>query len=1508
MLSSKWGMKNFITVIFLVFISTSCLRGPEEQSSSSHNNGSVDFKVVSISGTSKTISQSSLWSFPTDKVYNFRACLLTKVTNTPIMAKNSFTIHKDNKTLSHVETDKNGCINWEEKINFNITSDSKYVELERKIKGNKLYDGNVTIKIGVNPWTEFREESADEVVNLEESTLPTSHIITGSNSKLAFSGLYENSPGQDLLIDDGPETNIDFIRGNLVRVTIKIKPYIAPMNMSGRPSNYYINKGKFLVYPSLIANELGPDGSKKLLLTNLLPEEIEVSRNGYITYQKKIELNKEVTSGEVQLALKIDPINSPVYMNSYEGLHTMGAFDELIGSHSPTQIAGTFVGKPFNYGNFVESTNNFNELITAGLAFKLNPIRFRELDIRFVRIAPGETATKRTVVYRTQTQVINSITGKPIKKQAFKVKKNTTGKFQLRRSEYSGELEETVYTNDDGLLRWTDEITHKYYISEQFYYPSVSITHLDSNYNETLTMAINPWNSGWTFGSDIRGKEAEYEKMNKQEKRASVFMIDAFRYQTIRFRYEIDQFMTLNVKKAVVMALDPITQRYTIEEGRKAEEPLRDGIYLVKVALVKYFIDPFGNGSKLFKDEETGEHTVLQTSTSEETKKGEYLTVIKKLVRVQGGRITTPLEFSMRDLRMMSIRSNIMVQLETVDEQRLLRDNTIDKKLRQLVDEYNYYHSKDLTEEQRIQFMDENDRIFEEEREKLKTAMKRELEDLQKHRLSLANAEAERYKALNAFEDRIRDERSVQNRRQQRQEIMSMNEKEFQSYILNIRNNMDQMEKKFSNYWRQWNKDMGLPSNEIQDWEEYNKELATSVPFIPKKMENPDRLKIGLGENKSVYDQLAQMQIFMKDFGLPDDIGKRDLDEMQLNNYSQNPAAPFINLDLYVEHAGLERRTFIGPCTLIANDNMSEMRPTDTIDEQYCDRIDCSESLVDFGFKVDNSEFEQSKYHGAIKPFANMHVDHVIEMYKRYEKNYMHNMKALSQVGTFLDTYNLDYVSLSNNFRLPKPKRFKFGCAIPEDESNGDYDTHKYDECYEDADDRIINRSRFFYDLSYMTSEELLIEYFSFKYYNADLQEEAKINTLNSVYAEAGEVISEMGEDVVEKLTESNTLMGLGANVLKSVFIDGANADKYLEKFHSGRLEKFDQYKARNLLRGLSPKLNLLEAVNICSIVTHNIGHELRDNGLIAPDAWKGKRSQGKGRKGTPIYTEDYLKTKDILLRELCLRSIEFNPKDGSVDLPHIAFDRRYRVIETGTYEHKEGKNLNINVGMDFTVGQGKVVQNGTSISANVSVSGGVGADAGFFKAEAGIGAQIGKEASEGEEKSIGRGSSVSTATFLVVQQATMEIELRKFERCFTAQLAPSLFYDKTSEDLGLKDGLDLRDKEVQRVLTKGIMVCEGNYNQRPQKVIENYYYLTQHFTAGDMLDEGNLLNHIWLLPLRGERDFYNFMNIMNAKPIDKNGEVLDESTVFNYPNERLRTNYEDIIPSFPGFYTLQEF
>ncbi|MEO0337325.1 MAG: hypothetical protein AAF202_13095, partial [Pseudomonadota bacterium] len=89
--------------------------------------------------------------------------------------------------------------------------------------------------------------------------------------------------------------------------------------------------------------------------------------------------------------------------------------------------------------------------------------------------------------------------------------------------------------------------------------------------------------------------------------------------------------------------------------------------------------------------------------------------------------------------------------------------------------------------------------------------------------------------------------------------------------------------------------------------------------------------------------------------------------------------------------------------------------------------------------------------------------------------------------------------------------------------------------------------------------------------------------------------------------------------------------------------------------------------------------------------------------------------------------------------------------------------------------------------------------------------------------------------------------------------------------------------------------------------IYENWYYVTQHFTAGDMLDEVNLLNHVWLLALRGDRDYNKFIHSLQARPIDSKGEVIPGNAMYNYPLYRLGKIYDQVTPSFPGIFTLPD-
>ena len=1609
-------LQHFIKTTLLVglvsttFLSSGCLRKAEkakpqvEMSVEEKAKSSADFKLVTVTGESFASSASKLWGIPTHKTYDFRACLISKATKSPLSSGQKFNVVRPDKGVSFAETDDHGCLNWHEKITFNFAADSTYIELPRTLSGRGIYKGDLPLSIGINPWLEYRNEKGTEVVDLAKVKLPDSHVVRGKDSKLSLSGLYNNGSGRDLLIDNKVQleiSKVEDVKGaKRVEVIAKIKPYIEPLNMLGKQVRYDFRKGKFHVALQLVADQLGAGAKRSMLLTpTLMPKpNAEVKADGTIIFKQEVLLNREVMQGNIHMALSVRTVDDPFVtpLKPYEGLHRVSDLRNIFNKdHSAHQIAGVFTEEDFSYGEYISKTEGFDILKKEGLARDLPPFVYEPMAIRFVRIKSGETATRRIVMYRVQTRVVDSITMLPVK----------FAKFSIYKSESA--TRESSDTDAFGILKWTDEISHLYYIPEQYFFPQAVATHVLSKDTHKFKLVLNPWTAGWTFGTDMGEQGAYYEGLNKTVKRKSLFMVDAFRYQTIRFRYVIDKNMTLNVKKAVVMAMDPLTQRYTIDFGRKGGEPLRDGIYLVKVALVKFFVDPFGNGTRLQRIKATGEHKVVKVSDNPESKKRKYVTVIKKLLRVQGGRITTPLEFSMRDLRMMSIRTNIMIQIETIDEQKLLEINIADKKIRDLETAWKAYNpelideGKALTEEQKDEFMLKHMDLYKAETEKLKMNMATEITDLQNHREVLANNQAARYKALQAFEDKVGNA-DIKELKKRFEDTMKLDKTEFEAYSAKLRGKMSDIETTFSDEWRQWNRDMDVPSNEIKDWytwsDDFKEDEFDGVGALKIKKqsmswqakiseneyykslsfsnENPDTNRNGLGEVKSVYDYLSNLQLFMDNNDMPGVVGNADLTTMKLNNYTQNPAAPFIDLDLYRVNEGLARRSFIGPCTLIENQNLSEMRPTDTIDEKYCEFIDCQENLDTLAEKIDNKEFEDSAYHGAVKPFAQIQVDNIIDLYQREERFYYTEMKAVSQVGSFLDKYNMDYISLTDNAfdsedpeaHAEKPKRFNNDCVVKKDLK--EYNRNTLDTCYVDADDKIQPIADFLKELDAADSNSLIQDFFLYKFYGeGDEVDYPQVNTLPGLLGQVWGDFREMVEFIDDKMYDNyiEDVINVARNTTK--LVQGAvnstfdtdygldtNTRRYINEFEDQKLKKFDTESLTDYFNNEHAKLSLLQATKLCGLLTQRIAGQLVDKNMISDEY--------VGVPGKPRSVEDLVNSAGYMmadndpekrkfmglpenrpkllihkaLRKICLQSIKLDYRTGKVNAPMLSFDRRHRVIETEGYEHKIGQNMNLNVGYGFEMNFAELNMssttiglNGASIPAAMMVAASkkgadllklrkakkTGTDLKNIKSsslgvmiEAGLLSGLiiaSKTLDRTEVNEIAKGSSVSEGVFLVVQQATMEITLKKYERCFTSHLSPALFYGKSPEDLYLREGLNFSDKKLAEVITKGIMVCEGKViADQPKKVIENYYYITQHFTAGDLLDDGNLLNHVWLLPIRGTKDFNKFMRAINAKEIDQDGEVIKPGDEFSYPLKSLRKNYDQVIPSFPGMYTEQ--
>lgn len=1562
--SSKWGEVRFFLLALTVTMMTACVRGPNRPGAGDGVqtgvvNQASDFRVSSITGQPTPFMASETWKIENRKQYDFRVCIMALGTNVALAQGHKFRVGFPDGSQKPVVTDTDGCFNWQEDVRFNIAADSMFLEKVREIKGQDIYQGATPIRIGINPWSTLRNEPSPEVVDLNRTQIPKNKVVPEVAAGEVAAGLFSDDASQQLLINSQPNFSIihdgDLTDGKKIKVLLTMNPYIEPRGLSGRKDPFHLLTGKYRIRVQLIGTLKVKNGTeeKRMILTpDLAIDDVTLNNTNVLTFKKETTLNRRWVDGNIKMALRIDAVDAPFELKPFEALYDLGKFRQLF-SKNITLEKGLFTGEDFHYGKYLKSTDNFETMLAQGWAKKLPPVEFSAVKPRFKRIKSGETATRRTIIYQVTSRVTDSVTGDPVSYMKMFVE-TPFEKINGGEERPGKEIE----TDIDGLLTWEDELTHVYYEPERYFIPDAYITHRPSGYRFQAKMAINPWDYGWTFGFDYRFFDKEQLKEDQNTPiRKSLFMVDAFRYQTIRFRYEIDEFMTLNVKKAVVMTFDPLVQRYAIGMGRKFE-PLRDGIYLVKVALVKYFIDPFPNSMRLVRDKEQGENLFYMKQTSDfsgdfdvddelDPRKGQYTDVVKKLIRVQAGRITSPVEFSMRDLRMMSIRSALMVQIETIDERKLMNINLADEKLRNLdlereqyqefkdsiahlsADEQEAFEESYISERQagmevaqnNLQnWVDENVRQAQHQRDKVAAFYARRADEMeQAYQASLAktgnSAGESDSSAPGGFDDRRRSstqdivpEEVTQHFWDQR-EMMSDRERvffneeresldklanfqeiyKFQEDIKGEGNGEGEAETP-EERWAQYRRNLALGDEEFESLITRAREnLSQVVTGMKDKNQDWDRLyqkaageqdEFGIvsipPENASPHfqliDYLSSLKSFVDDSGLGLPVTKSDKNRMAINNYTVNPAAPFVDLNYLVEDAGIEKRTFIGPCTLVLNDNLSDMRPTNTIDEKFCDRMDCSDRAYMAHLPgqppVDNSRFEDSAYHDSLTTFRNVHVDDIIEQHLENEKKYRITMRAIGAKKTFIDTYNLNYVALDDS----PMDAFVDGCDI---ENNEEKCFTTSTEGQESSDEFYLKFSQ---DLFGPLSDQELVKSF---YCLSD----------EYIHEKPSYEVPSMGEKalLMKAINDGKRSEDLSRRSVK-VCKQSPHTNLWVKKMTLGH-SNFTQdntppiVQIQNLLRDDRP-LGIKDSMRLCNLMAQGTVSQINKSEEI---------SEGLSKD---IHWQVFSK---------CARSLKKTSLENEIDSSNVFFwTQRMRVKQTGRYQHLNGKNMNINVGSSTYVGYeteagsefigtlGGNFQIGVSLPIGVTFSGGASA-----------GVAIGAAEKEGVAK--GNSVGIDIGTYLVVQKASMFVEIKRHEKCATLQVNGRFVEEFVDAyESPFKDE-SLDNNSLTAALGRGYFICEGDSQEHTEDtwVHENYFYITQHFTAGEMLDDANLLNHVWLLALRGTKDFATFAKAATAERITSKGVPIPDASVHEYPLARLDTLYRDIIPSTPGLYSV---
>ncbi len=1407
--------------------------------------------------------------------------------------------------------------------------------------------------------------------------------------------------------------NIDGLKFNFdLKMNLKYE-YQIP---EGATQNKPLMDGRFRVLSQLVLEP--SSGAAPIILTpnmNAIVGEIFEGKL-FANYQAIIPYLP--STGNIKLAVRLIPLGVEDQLSYVDYLYTLGPYKSLIGRMGDLYPDERTIKRIFNYDEYISSATGGNEAINNGYAYKIRDYSFGTMNIKFSTVEAGETASQRTVIFRVSAKVYDEATGTTAAPNTpFEIVSLHTGisnptdktKWKFMKITNAKDVKDPSRVNRDGEIFWYDKMSHKYYHREKLVERRVFIARWKPEFEsgnfdfveevknfvegkptskgvniQELKMYINPWDERFgTFGTDASiASESFIKNIEGREKIESRFFIGNFRYETLRFRYEIGKSMDLNVKKTVLLTLDPLVLRYSsILQGINAVDRIRDGFYILKAALQKDYLDPAArdyvlqpepvDAAEELLDERDMREIVVDAPPGDsklmygddyvgtqhgipygDPRRKRSISFVKKLVRVNSGRIITPIEFSIEDLRLMRIRSQIFVQLQLVNQVKLQVVNIVKERFEKI---FQFETGKvspilaKLSEQDQTLIKFQMQKVLDAIADSIDDDIYiTQVEDLEKiiqdPKVISAMDDLERSKLGYLLKDVLIDLKRefeskiastiavtddtlsevVDERNQELAEREQVATEAARLAAESRRQAVDPVTQGAAGQCESLNPVKVLSTGEVKfDLSKENADIdPVTMAYIP----------FDTGVFPENYaDRLSQFQPF-KDAGkqfFKNLLNEATLNRILTNDFTVSAAfGPVSDLDkLHDKDSGIRSRTFVGPMTFLYNTNSGSLRPTDNLDEAYCVTDDCNSlntSLASQYGVIENFEYEKSPYHGSIAHFQNVvfedqtFVDEsgqtkVIEgiesMYKRLKAAKEVRAQVDGMLTRFLDTYDLSYLSLKD---------------IAPDRLVCTDNVLKGSHCYKKDTQRYIPLNRFFENYSEVVKGIVDQDYKNKNKYEANFQNllgslasvpnrsaghnlplEMPYGFISEQYNVGLDRCQNVQSNVCQESNKSPGLWGLTTNYDVALDYVAPTRDELLKIIKQ-------PYKGQSMVASGHAKFTPEDQFKMCDLFVY---------GEIAPKAYK-------------KYGND--KRKLARLRANLFAMATTCKDDVTKGLEPLALERRFRINETGRYYFLGGKSMNVQSTQDVKLSSSLRVSRAFGVRPLRLITGIIEKGSTFSSKISGL--LLGSldfTYNMARDRGFNEGSGVNKGTYLVMQNAEFEIELKSYEQCIVARWNP-VFVERQDRRFGFSEG------EFTEDIVAGMMICSGEVENTPIAVKEKYYYFTQHFTEGDMLDPADIHNHPWLLALRGVREFNTFMLALQSYEQDGAGnkterEVVDAEEMIGYfdmwqndaenvkqrmagsynptdhykiakrtdwPIDQMVKTYNRTMPTFPGMYT----
>ncbi|MBO9665627.1 MAG: hypothetical protein J7501_02290 [Bdellovibrio sp.] len=638
--------KNLFTLLLSVnVLSLAACNLPSPKDREGKTSEAATFAVNSLKGTASSEKTGGAFALPESKVFNFSVCLKDTAYN-KVITGHKFQVVE---TGTNVVSDAAGCVNWSETVKFNFLADSQYIQMERHIKGTGLHKGTRSVNLAINPWS--YDDKLEAVVDL--NTTKVTKLATEDETDIALQGLSADKTVQkrSLWVEDGrlfvSEQKLT-TAGAILNFEMRGTPSVLLKKINGEGLLRPLIAGTFKARLSLIHsyNEGNKEIHRLIAKSEFLDTKVE---NGTLALKAPLALPVIPTRGQMVLALELTPVNGPAAMTSFEGIYVLNEYDQIKGSSFLKLASVVAQTKDFKIADYVNAelsqlSIDKNTGSVESETYQKPKIEVSQLEFRYIRVG-AETTSTREVFYNIKACLKSGLDQKVTRAHTFKITK-------FRQNETEPAQVVSVKTDNNACVTWDESIQFQYFDCQRYLKGNVQIENMELGMNEKLAIIVNPWESWGAVARDMRYVDTS-EKIVldcKAENRPKTqIMMDYFNYATLSYNYQVDNLMNLVVTKKIQFKMDPRLLIYSsLANGRAEAQKLRDGIYLLKLAVVR---NPDYDSNKT------------------------YVSSAEKFVTVISGQVNTDVTFQTRDLKALGSRNNLLVEMYPVDEKKVIADN-----------------------------------------------------------------------------------------------------------------------------------------------------------------------------------------------------------------------------------------------------------------------------------------------------------------------------------------------------------------------------------------------------------------------------------------------------------------------------------------------------------------------------------------------------------------------------------------------------------------------------------------------------------------------------------------------------------------------------------------------------------------------------------------------------------------------------------------------------------------